>query len=231
MLSYNLAVGGATTDSDLIPPYAPTVKSFVDQVDEFETKLAQKPTPWTSENLLVGIWIANNDVGNTWDNPDLHSLYKKVSKKYFEQVQRLYSLGARNFVILSSARKSASSPCYNAVGSLDAAQQETPLMKGNGSDLRKIAAAVELYNGIMARNLKSFKRKHHKAKAWLVSPSKAYYEALDDPQKYGAPDDTCENEDGLSCLWWNNYHPGIAIHRLLAEEVAAVVGAPWFDTA
>jgi phospholipase/lecithinase/hemolysin len=62
----------------------------------------------------------------------------------------------------------------------------------------------------------------------LVDASAAYYEALDDPARFGAPDDMCENLDGKSCLWWNNYHPGMAIHRLLGAEVARVVGAPWF---
>lgn len=65
-LSYNLAVGGATTDQVLIPPYTPTVKTFVDQVDDFETNIVGAGNvPWTPETLLVGIWIANNDVGES----------------------------------------------------------------------------------------------------------------------------------------------------------------------
>lgn len=106
MLSYNLAVGGATTDHVLIPPYTPTVRTFVDQVDDFEANIVgDGDVPWTKKTLLVGIWIANNDVGQSWDEPDLPGLYAKVSKRYFEQVQRLYDLGARNFVIINSARK------------------------------------------------------------------------------------------------------------------------------
>lgn len=101
-------------------------------------------------------------------------------------------------------------------------------MRSNGSDLTKLASVVKLYNSIMAKNLVNFKREHCGVKAWLVDPGVAYHEALNHPEKYGAPDDMCENTDGVSCLWWNNYHPGVAIHRLLGAEVARVVGAPWF---
>ncbi|SPO06733.1 related to cellulose-binding GDSL lipase/acylhydrolase [Cephalotrichum gorgonifer] len=187
--------------------------TFVDQVDDFEVNLAKKPTPWNSRNLLIGIWIANNDVGGSWNEPDLPEFYEQVSAKYFEQVQRLYNLGARQFVLLTCAP-----------------QETTPLMRTNGADLTKLAAAVELYNDVMARNLQVFKKTHRDPKGWLVHTANAYHEAMDHPEKYGAPDDICENLDSVSCLWWNNYHPGVAIHRLLGAGVAKVVGRPWFHT-
>lgn len=109
-------------DLDLILLYVLIVKSFVDQVDEFEIKFVQKLMFWILENFLVGIWIVNNDVGNIWDNLDLYSVYKKVLKKYFEQVQRLYSFGVRNFVILFSVCKFVLFFCYNVVGLLDVVQ-------------------------------------------------------------------------------------------------------------
>jgi phospholipase/lecithinase/hemolysin len=102
--SYNLAVGGATTDSALIPPYSDTVKSFVDQVDELRQEFATNP-PWVSENLLVGVWIGNNDVGNSFAQDNKKSLYLQTSAKYIQQLQKLYELGARNFVILSAGRE------------------------------------------------------------------------------------------------------------------------------
>lgn len=93
----------------------------------------------------------------------------------------------------------------------------------------KVAAAVKLYNEVLDKNFQKFKTAHLDARAWLVRPSKAYETAIANPQKYGAPDATCTNEDGVSCLWWNNYHPGIQIHRLLGADVATTVGKPWFN--
>lgn len=42
---------------------------------------------------------------------------------------------------------------------------------------------------------------------------------LDDPTAYGFPDATCINDDGTSCIWWNNYHPGMKYHLLQAEDM------------
>ncbi|KAF8681591.1 PFU (PLAA family ubiquitin binding) [Rhizoctonia solani] len=51
---YNLAYGGATTDSKLVTPYLPTVQSFVDQVTLFSNHFSPVPAeaPWTSDNSL-----------------------------------------------------------------------------------------------------------------------------------------------------------------------------------
>ncbi|CVL02477.1 related to cellulose-binding GDSL lipase/acylhydrolase [Fusarium mangiferae] len=210
--SYNLAVGGATTDSALIPPYSNTVKSFINQVDELCEEFATNP-PWTSENLLVGIWIGNNDVGNSFAEDNKDSLYLQISTKYIQQLQKLYKLGARSFVILSAGP-----------------QHWTPLMISKGpTSQAKLKSAVELYNHYLGKGLKSFLIQYKEARVWFVNSENAYSKALDNATIYGAPNSTCENPDGQSCLWWNNYHPGTAIHRLLAKEVAGAVGNLWFS--
>lgn len=106
LLTYNFAYGGATTDSDLIPPYAPEVLSFVDQVGQFSASLGTNPdyAPWTAENTLFGVWIGVNDVGNTFWLPDREDILTAVLDRYFEQVQVLYDAGARRFALLSVPR-------------------------------------------------------------------------------------------------------------------------------
>ncbi|KAF6789713.1 cellulose-binding gdsl lipase acylhydrolase [Colletotrichum sojae] len=211
-LSYNLAVGGATTDTTLIPTYKEGIATFVDQVDIFYEAYVRGKTPWAWRNVLVGVWIANNDVGESYARNDTQSLYPRVSARYFEQIQRLYDVGARNFVLLTCAP-----------------QQLTPLMLEKGPESNaKLAAAVELYNKILEDNAHKFEKSYRGSRLWLVRTSEAYEAALDYPQAYGAPDATCTNEDGLSCLWWNTYHPGIQIHRLLGQDVAKTMGRPWF---
>ncbi|KAE9570537.1 hypothetical protein CGMCC3_g13296 [Colletotrichum fructicola] len=213
ILAYNLAVGGATTDSTLIPTYTEGVATYVDQVNTFYDAYVHQETSWSWDDVLIGIWIANNDVGQSFDRNDTSSLYPKVSARYFEQTQRLYDAGARNFVFLTCAP-----------------QQLTPLMIEKGSESNaKVAAAVKLYNEILEKNFQKFKIAHPDAQAWLVRPSKSYETAIANPQEYGAPDAICTNEDGVSCLWWNNYHPGIQIHHLLGADVATTVGTPWFN--
>lgn len=112
LLSYNFAYGGATTDSNLVKPYDPSVKSFVDQVAQFSSSLASHPSyaPWTAANTLVGVWIGVNDVGNTYYLSNVNDVINSVIAKYFEQLQIIYNAGARNFVLLSVPRESQS-PC------------------------------------------------------------------------------------------------------------------------
>ena len=68
VLTYNYAHGGATIDTSLVVPYEPTILSSADQVNEFLTTVASKPTsvPWTSFNAIFSIWIGINDIGNTF---------------------------------------------------------------------------------------------------------------------------------------------------------------------
>ena len=48
-------------------------------------------------------------------------------------------------------------------------------------------------------------------------------DVLDNPTEYGFQDATCINEDGVSCVWWNDYHPSSKYHQLQAEDMKAVL--------
>ncbi|KAK2123352.1 hypothetical protein NOF04DRAFT_1196609, partial [Fusarium oxysporum II5] len=63
---------------------------------------------------------------------------------------------------------------------------------------------------------------------WFINSKKAYLKALNNAAIYSAPYLSYENPNARSYLWWNNYHPGTAIYRLLAEEVAGNVSGLWF---
>ncbi|CAH0053728.1 unnamed protein product [Clonostachys solani] len=213
--SYNLASGGATTDAELIAPWSPEVLSFIDQTSLFSQTLAPKPTwaPWTGDNTLAGVWMGVNDVGNSFWLEDREALIVKVLGRYFEQLQILYDAGVRNFLLLGVPPT-----------------EKSPLMLENGEESNKmLAATIEQYNDLISSSMESFKSKNSGVTSWIVDTAPAFNEAIDNPTRYGAPDATCYNEDGTSCLWFNNYHPGIAIHKLVAAEVAEAVGLPWFS--
>ncbi|KAK2054969.1 GDSL-like Lipase/Acylhydrolase [Colletotrichum caudatum] len=212
--SYNLAYGGATTDASLITPYAPTVLSFIDQVSEFSRSLASKPSwaPWAADNTLVGVWMGVNDVGNAAWGSNREALLVQVLGRYFDQLQILYDAGVRNFVLLSVPPT-----------------QKTPLMISNGADAGgQLSAAIQQYNELIVGNLAAFKAKNAGVTSWVVDTAPAFDVAIDNPAAYGAPDATCYNENGLSCLWFNDYHPAVQIQKLVAQAVARTVGASWF---
>ncbi|WYZ43343.1 hypothetical protein EsH8_VI_001042 [Colletotrichum jinshuiense] len=212
--SYNLAYGGATTDASLIAPYTSTVLSFIDQVTEFSRSLAPKPSwaPWTADNALVGVWMGVNDVGNAFWLSNREALLVQVLGRYFDQLQILYNAGARKFVLLSVPPT-----------------QKTPLMLANGADSNaQLAAAIKQYNDLIVSNLAAFKTKNAGVTSWVVDTTVAFDKAINNPTAYGAPDATCYNANGLSCLWFNDYHPGVQIQKLVGQAVAQAVGAPWF---
>ena len=60
VLSYNLAVGGASIDNSIVNT---NVKDMTTQVDDFVQAYGDKPesTPWSSENAVFGFWIGINE--------------------------------------------------------------------------------------------------------------------------------------------------------------------------
>ncbi|KAH6616066.1 carbohydrate esterase family 16 protein [Chaetomium sp. MPI-SDFR-AT-0129] len=205
LLTYNFAYGGATTNASLVTPYEPTVLSFVDQVAEFSGSIGGEEKPWTGEDALFGVWMGVNDVGNSWWTEGYGELVEEIMDSYFGRLQVLYEAGGRNFVLLSVPPIQRTPSVLN--NSDEAAQQQE-------------AAAIDTYNAALAARLEEFTTANSGVTAKIVDTAVPFNTALDDPTAYGAPDNTCFNADGESCLWFNDYHPGVEINNLVAAAVA-----------
>lgn len=81
-------------------------------------------------------------------------------------------------------------------------------------------AAIAKYNDLIATRLEEFAAANEGVNGKVIDTAKPFNTALDDPTAYGAPDADCYDDDGTSCLWFNDYHPGIAINKLVAQAVA-----------
>lgn len=209
-MSYNLASGGATTDANLVTPFAPTVLSLVDQVDEFVTNLAPAPAyaPWTGADSLFGIWIGVNDVGNAWYRPEWPTLSVQIVDQYFKQVQRLYDAGGRKFVFLTVP------PINRAPANLGSDEWSQTTLK----------AAIQTYNGLITSGAAAFKAANPGVYAEVIDIFPKFDLILDNPTAYGATNSSCYNADGKTCLWWNDYHPGLVLQNGVADDVAVTVG-------
>jgi phospholipase/lecithinase/hemolysin len=106
ILTYNIAYGGATIDSDLVAPYLPTVSSIAEQIEnEWFPAYASKPASaqWSSDDTLFAIFDGINDVGNSWFNgiPGTTTLNNEIFAVFHGLVDELYYAGARNFAFLN----------------------------------------------------------------------------------------------------------------------------------
>lgn len=104
---------------------------------------------------------------------------------------------------------------------------KVPQITGQNAQGRsKIMTNVNSWNTQLAARLATFKGKNAGVTAVVIESAAPFNTAISSPKTYGAPDATCLNRNGKSCLWWDNLHPGEAIHKLLAAEIAKA----WKDT-
>lgn len=102
-------------------------------------------------------------------------------------------------------------------------------MLGQSADARASEDAVIIqYNNLLTSRLAAFKSANTGVTAQIVDTAAPFNTAIANPTAYGSPDATCYNSDGVSCLWFNDYHPGIAINKLVAQAVAAAWKGTFF---
>ncbi|WYZ35878.1 hypothetical protein EsH8_X_000525 [Colletotrichum jinshuiense] len=234
LYTYNLAYGGATVDADLVKPYADTVLTLKNQVqDVFSAAYAARTAPaWTGADSVFAFWIGVNDIGNSYWNgaAATSALNAQIVGVYQGLAQELYDAGARNFVWLT-------------VPPVD----RTPMLLAENADAQTLAREdIVDFNarvGDMARNVTGWEG----ANAWVVDANGVFNGVLDDVTKFEATkgyknttayceayengtdaDDTLIESCGVKVneyFWLNTLHPTYPIHEAVAETVAAALEA------
>ncbi|KAJ5385063.1 Lipase GDSL [Penicillium concentricum] len=203
VLSYNFAVGGASLDNSLVKTN--TAEDMVTQVASFETAYSKKPAtaPWTSDNAVFGFWIGINDIGWAASSNDASVLVPKIMAQYKAQAEKLYANGGRKFIFLNVPPVSRSPQIAN---------QGTAVATNHAKWLAAFNAALKtMVNEFIADN---------SGTTTVLYDTFAFMDkVLDAPATYGFNDATCINDDGTSCVWWNDYHPGHAYHKLQAADM------------
>ncbi|OJJ06243.1 hypothetical protein ASPVEDRAFT_139349 [Aspergillus versicolor CBS 583.65] len=206
VLSYNLAIGGATIDDSLV---ASSQGDLVSQVETFEQTYASKPesAPWTAENAVFGFWIGVNDIGNAFYNTEADTFIPQLMDRLSSLVEQIISAGGRKFLFLNVPPTSRS-----------------PFFTEQGEDtVEQHAAYLDVYNQQLESLVTGLSANGTEVTAVLYDSWSFMTDVLDNPAKYGFQDATCINEDGVSCVWWNDYHPSAKYHQLQAEDMKAVL--------
>ncbi|KAF4621138.1 hypothetical protein D9613_001150 [Agrocybe pediades] len=205
LFTYNFAYGGATIDASLVAPYEPTVLSLTDQVNQFLGSVASKPasTPWTSANSLFSIWIGVNDIGNSYYQSGSRDAFSDtLLNAYFALVQKLYNVGARNFLFAN-------------VPPID----RSPLMLAQSTDAQALEKSViATFNTKLAAKISSFKANNTGVTTFLWDSNAQFTKMLNSPTTYGFADATSYGSDP-TMFWGNNYHPSTYANKFFGQEI------------
>lgn len=169
--TYNLAQGGATVDSSLVEPWQPTVLSLSDQVTQLFLPNYGNASFWEAESTVFGFWMGVNDVGNSfWGGAnETDVLYPQIFEVYSGLVEKLYDIGARNFVFLNAP------PI-----------QRSPLTVEQGDEAVELeTAALESFNGLVEEMTADVSEREG-INVWLYDAYTSFSEVLDDPTAYPA---------------------------------------------
>ncbi|KAK4228717.1 GDSL lipase/esterase [Podospora fimiseda] len=200
---YNFAVGGATVDTALVEPPGQGIPSFIEQVTQWDRNVKNRAQGWNRENTLAGAFFGINDIlQKYWKGQD--APLTAMADRFIGQFDRLYAAGVRNFFVIT-------------VPPLDKVPQ---IANQNAAGRQRVMNSIRSFNSQVATKLEAFKQSKGDVRAVVVDSGNAINTAVGNPRAYGAPDATCTNYNGRSCLWWDALHPGTAIQRLFAEDVA-----------
>lgn len=89
-------------------------------------------------------------------------------------------------------------------------------------------ANITAYNSDLTTRLATFKAANSGVTGTIFDTTDSFTTVLSDPTTYGATDTTCMNSDGTTCLWYDNYHPGQAIHKQVAQDFVIALTGTFF---
>lgn len=87
---------------------------------------------------------------------------------------------------------------------------------------------VSKFNSMLSSRVSSFASANSRMKAIVADAQAPFNLAIQNLTAYGASNALCCNSDGKACLWFNDCHPGMAIHNLVAKAVATAKNGLFF---
>ncbi|KAG9016244.1 hypothetical protein FRB90_003636 [Tulasnella sp. 427] len=190
--AYNFAVSGATIDNSIVPAYSTSIKSVTEQVAQFTSNLGSKPSnaPWTSATAIFSFFIGINDIGNSYTSGDRTDT---LLTAYFNQVQKIYDAGGRNFLFVNVPPVERSPLVDNTLQMVSQSSASTE------------KAEIISYNTKLASKIQAFKSSHSDVTTYLYDSWSKLTQILNSPKTYGFQDATSQGS-GSNVVWCNVYH-------------------------
>lgn len=88
-----------------------------------------------------------------------------------------------------------------------------------GGSQENVKSAVESWNSQLAARVTAFGSVHPDIKTKVYDTANVFNTLLDQ----GGEEANCFNSDGVTCLWSDNFHPGLKIHDVLSQDISAII--------
>ncbi|CAO1602009.1 hypothetical protein XANCAGTX0491_005645 [Xanthoria calcicola] len=221
--TYNMALSGAVINTTAIGQNQPI--DLIHQIsDRFVPNyVKQNLAGWNASNSLFVLFFGNNEVDRTWKQQDAR-INLAVFESYLGQLEKLYELGARNFVL-------------HTVPPIDRAPGKAP------ADRRLEANVVNDFNYRIKELFEAFTSAHENISALLFDFNSLCSQILSNPATFPQTANlknttgSCEayksNEvpsidyRDPSCeyavdeyFWLNELHPTYPVHEAHAAQLA-----------
>jgi hypothetical protein len=109
-------------------------------------------------------------------------------------------------------------PLSEAILTIPATERTPQVAQGENAEyaIEHLSAAIATWNTGLTSRASTFAAAHADAVVKITDTQPVFNDLLDaDPEAA-----SCWNEDGVTCLWFNDYHPGLAIQDAVARAVA-----------
>ncbi|KAL8968015.1 MAG: hypothetical protein Q9183_002660, partial [Haloplaca sp. 2 TL-2023] len=221
--TYNLAIGGSTVDGEVFGIGGPG--NLISQInDRFVPNYVLKNTVgWSASNSLFTLFFGINDVNQSWREKGQGN-NDAIFSSYLEQLEALYTYGARNFLF----------------------QNLPPFDRGphrSTAEATLQAAVINDFNYRMHLLFNEFSRRKHDVSMLLFDTNGLFSRAIDNPsvfpqtaiyknttgscaayESFELPsmdfyDPSCEHPVN-EYLWMDALHPTYPLHEAMAAQVA-----------
>ncbi|KAK6530643.1 hypothetical protein TWF281_007482 [Arthrobotrys megalospora] len=212
-LTYNLARGGAVIsvaeNVTINPQQNYARRSFKGQVAVFTSRYASLPTdqtPWKQDvTTMYSSWFGINDIDwifKTAGNASDPRIEESITAQLALLDQLYFDVDAKSFLIINLPPLEAS-PRYASVPKAS----------------QKMKTMVTAWNRQLSQKVEEFKESHPVANVVLVDGYSIIKKVLDNPEGYGF-----KKSEKRSDVWSDSFHLNTKVHRILAREVAGVLG-------
>ncbi|KAL7266323.1 hypothetical protein RUND412_011132 [Rhizina undulata] len=249
---HNYAVSGAVCSNDLTPRYLPYINNTFPAINDYEiptftselTSPNHKPL-FDPETTLFSIWIGTNDLGADLIISGLPTVGEvNYTDCVFSTIEKLYSLGARNFVLQNLAPLQYA-PLYASVadGGSEGPDRYWPDREGNATLISwRMRDLVESSNMIFRWRAEGAVKGLSGASIAVFDSYSLMLDIYHSPENYlngslplnvtgynihcNANSSECftyRPDDRDSFFWYDELHPSEQVNRVIAREFVETI--------